>query len=176
MEATVDALHVLVELFDRIPEHVREAVEGLDADELTTAPEPGSNTIGWLVWHLTRVQDDHVAELLDADQLWATGDWAQRFGLTADPANTGYGHTRREVEALRPDGPDVLVEYYDAVAARTREFLRRLTEEDLDRVVDARWDPPVTLGVRLASVADDDIQHAGQARYVRGLLSRRRSK
>ena len=40
-----------------------------------------------------------------------------------------------------------------------------------DRVVDRTWDPPVTLGVRLVSILDDDTQHAGQAAYVRGLLS-----
>jgi uncharacterized damage-inducible protein DinB len=169
----VDVRQLLIELFDRIPEHVQEAVEGLSAAELATAPEPGSNTIGWLVWHLIRVQDHHVAELLDEDQLWVTGDWPERFGLTPDPTNTGYGHTRREMERVRPDGAGALVEYYAAVAARTRDLLQRLTEADLDRVVDERWRPPVTLGVRLVSVADDDIQHAGQATYVRGLLARR---
>lgn len=169
----MDVREVLVELYDRIPEHVRDAVEGLSAEELATVPEPGSNTIGWLVWHLTRVQDDHIAELLDADQVWATGDWARRFGLDADPMNTGFGHSRADVEAVRPESADALTGYYDAVAARTRDFLQRLTPDDLGRVVDERWSPPVTLGVRLVSVADDDIQHAGQARYLRGLLARR---
>jgi Protein of unknown function (DUF664) len=56
------------------------------------------------------------------------------------------------------------------VDARTREMLEHITPEDLERVVDRRWDPPVTLGVRLVSVADDCLQHAGQAAYVRGLL------
>jgi uncharacterized damage-inducible protein DinB len=169
----VDSLQVLIELFDRIPEHVEESVAGLTAAELVTSPEPGSNSIGWLVWHLTRVQDHHLAGLLDEEQVWVTGAWPERFGLTADPSNTGYGHTRRDIERVRPAGPDALVEYYAAVAARTRDFLDRLTGPDLDRVVDERWDPPVTLGVRLVSIADDDIQHAGQAAYLRGLLDRR---
>jgi uncharacterized damage-inducible protein DinB len=169
----MDVRELLVEFYDRIPEQVRDAVEGLSVEELVTAPEPGSNSIGWLVWHLTRVQDHHVAELLDTDQVWTTGDWAERFGLDADPTDTGYGHSPAEAAAVRPDGAGVLIAYYRAVAGRTREFLHRLTPDDLDRVVDERWDPPVTLGVRLVSVADDDIQHAGQARYVRGLLARR---
>jgi uncharacterized damage-inducible protein DinB len=169
----VDVAELLVDLYDRIPEHVRYAVAGLSAEELATPPEPGSNTIGWLVWHLTRTQDHHVAELLDDDQIWVTGDWPARFGLEADPADTGYGHTPAQVEAVRPDSAEALLGYYDAVAARTRDLLAGLTEVDLDRIVDVRWDPPVTLGVRLVSVADDDIQHAGQAGYLRGLLSRR---
>lgn len=163
---------MLIELFDRVPGHVREAVEGLTAAELATAPEPGANPIGWLVWHLTRVQDDHVSELIPDEQVWTTGDWAPRFGLTPDPANTGYGHSPNQVAAVRPESADVLVGYHDAVAGRTREFLNRLTPADLDRVIDTRWDPPVTLGVRLVSVVDDDIQHAGQAKYARGLLAR----
>lgn len=169
----MDALQVLVELFDRIPEHVTEAVEGLTAAELATSPEPGSNSIGWLVWHLTRVQDHHVADLVGEQQVWVTGAWPERFGLAPDPADTGFGHTRDQVQRVRPDGPAALTGYYAAVAGRTRQFLHRLTELDLDRIIDRRWDPPVTLGVRLVSIADDDIQHAGQAKYLRGLLSRR---
>lgn len=170
----MDLRELLIELFDRIPEHVREAVTGLSPEQLATAPEPGSNTVGWLVWHLTRVQDDHVAELLDQDQVWAgDGGWPARFGLAAGALDTGYGHSPAEVATVRPESAEALIEYYDAVAARTGELLRRVTAADLDRVVDEWWDPPVTLGVRLVSVADDDIQHAGQAKYVRGLLARR---
>jgi uncharacterized protein YfaP (DUF2135 family) len=121
------------------------------------------------VWHLTRIQDDHIAELIGTDQVWASGDWAGHFALGADTSDTGYGHSPAQVAAVRPDSWQVLVEYYGAVHARTLEFLRDLTPEDLDRVVDERWDPPVTLGVRLVSVLADDEQHVGQAAYVRGL-------
>ena len=163
---------VLVEAFDRLPELVRSAVDGLTPDQLRWAPAPGANSVGWLVWHLTRIQDDHIAEILQQDQVWADGDWAGRFGLDPDPADTGYGHTPKRVAAVRPESAQALVEYYDAVAARTRRLLRGLTAKDLDRVVDEGWDPPVTLGVRLVSVLNDDDQHVGQAAYVRGLLAR----
>jgi uncharacterized damage-inducible protein DinB len=167
----MDVADLLTELYDRIPPRVRDAVEGLTPEQLVTPPRPGANTVGWLVWHLTRVQDHHVAELLDEDQLWVTGDWAGRFGLEPDPHNTGYGHSADEVAAVRPESAEALVAYHDAVARRTGAYLRTLAAADLDRVVDTRWDPPVTLGVRLVSVADDDLQHVGQAAYARGLLS-----
>jgi uncharacterized damage-inducible protein DinB len=170
----MDVRGLLIELFGRIREHVDGAVIGLSPEELVTVPEPGCNPVGWLVWHLTRVQDDHLAELLAEQQVWVgDGGWPARFGLEPDPMNTGYGHTPAEVAAVRPVSAEALVGYYGAVAARTNAFLERVTAADLDRIVDPRWDPPVTLGVRLVSVADDDIQHAGQARYVRGLLARR---
>ena len=170
----MDVRGLLVELFGRVPGHVEEAVAGLSPEQLVTVPEPGCNPVGWLVWHLTRVQDDHLAELLGEEQVWVgDGGWPARFGLEPDPMNTGYGHTPAEVAAVRPVNAEALTGYYQAVAARTDAFLGRVTAADLDRVVDDRWDPPVTLGVRLVSVADDDIQHAGQARYVSGLLARR---
>lgn len=167
----MDVSELLQELYGRIPPLVEKAVEDLDAATLAGAPAPGANTIAWLCWHLTRVQDHHVAELLGEDQLWASGPWAERMGLAADPDDTGYGHEPEQVAAVRPDRPEVLVEYHRAVAARTEAYLRTLGPDDLDRVVDDSWDPPVTLGVRLVSVADDSLQHAGQAAYARGLVT-----
>jgi len=168
----VDVSGLLLELYGRIPPLARRAADGLSPAQLTERPAPGTNSIGWLVWHLARVQDHHVAELLHADQIWVGGGWAARCGLEPDPSNTGYGHDADEVAAVRPDSADVLLDYLDAVDARTRRLLETVTADDLDRVVDRRWDPPVTLGVRLVSVADDCLQHAGQAAYVRGLLDR----
>jgi hypothetical protein len=166
----MDERELLIDLFGRVSEHVRDAVEGLDADVLSRSPGPGTNSIGWLIWHLTRVQDHHVADLLDEDQVWCGGDWAARMGLKPDPDNTGFGHGPGDVATVRPDGWEVLLGYYEIVAARTASLLGQLTPDDLDRIVDRRWDPPVTLGVRLISVADDDIQHAGQAAFIRGLF------
>ena len=169
----MDLNEVLADLFGRVDEHVHEAVDGLDAEALRTPPVDGSNTIGWLVWHLTRVQDHHMSELLGQDQVWMLGDWPQRFGVEPDPHNTGYGHTATEVLTIRPENAQVVIDYFDAVTARTKAFISSVTAEELDRIVDERWDPPVTLGVRLISVVDDEIQHAGQASYARGILDRR---
>lgn len=164
---------VLLDLFGRVSEHVHEAVDDIDAALLNAPPKDGTNPIGWLIWHLTRVEDSHIAELLDgAEQLWVTGGFAHGFGVEPDPDNSGYGHTPEQVAMIKPDSVAAVVDYYDAVAARTNAYLRGLTAGDLDRVVDRNWDPPVTLGVRLISVADDEIQHSGQACYLRGLLER----
>ena len=166
----MDVAAVYLEFFGRIPPLCHLAVDGLDADALARQVQPGTNPIGWLVWHLTRVQDHHVSELLEADQRWLTDDWAARFAREPEGTDVGYGQSAEEVAAFDPVGADLLLAYHDAVDARTREYLATLTTDDLDRIVDRNWDPPVTLGVRLVSVADDSLQHAGQALYLRGLL------
>jgi hypothetical protein len=168
----VDVSSLLLELYGRIPPLADHADRGLTIDQLTESPVPGTNHIAWLVWHLTRVQDHHVAELLGADQLWVRDGWCRQFGLDPDPSNTGYGHSPAQVSTIRPERPEVLLQYLDAVDGRTTELLRQAEPAALDRIVDRRWDPPVTLGVRLVSIADDCLQHAGQAAYVRGLLVR----
>lgn len=166
----VDVSSLLLELYGRIPPLADHAVRGLTIDQLTESPGTGANHIAWLVWHLTRVQDHHVAELLGTDQLWVHDEWCHQFGLDPDPSNTGYGHSPAQVRAIRPQQPEALLQYLGAVDGRTRELLAQVEPTELDRIVDRRWDPPVTLGVRLVSIADDCLQHAGQAAYVRGLL------
>jgi uncharacterized damage-inducible protein DinB len=166
----MDATALLLELYGRIPPLARAAVEGLELDRLTEAPAPGANTIAWLVWHLARVQDGNAALMLDAEQLWVSGDWAAGFGLEPDPTNSGYQHTPAEVATVRPESSETLLGYLDAVHERTCSLLAGFGAEDLERVIDPNWDPPVTVGVRLVSVADDGLQHVGQAAFVRGVF------
>ncbi len=161
---------LLLDGFERVREYLRSALDGLDADQLAHRIAPGANPIGWLAWHLLRVQDDHVADVAGREQVWTAEGWAERFGLPIEPGATGYGFGPDEVDRVRVPDVDLLLGYADAVHARTTEFLRGVEADDLDRVVDTSWDPPVTLGVRLVSVISDDLQHVGQAAYVRGLL------
>jgi uncharacterized damage-inducible protein DinB len=162
---------LLLYAYEQIQDTLRRAVDGLDAGRLAARVGPEANTVGWLAWHLLRVQDDHVADVADREQVWTDQGFADRFGLPFDAGETGYGFSAEQVAAVRVASADLLLEYGAAVHAQTAAFLRGLSDEDLDRVVDTRWDPPVTLGVRLVSVLSDDLQHVGQAAYVRGLLS-----
>ncbi|WP_103352396.1 DUF664 domain-containing protein [Amycolatopsis sp. CA-128772] len=169
----MNVAELLADGFSRVQGTVHAAVEGLTADQLRTRLDGEANSIAWLVWHLTRVQDDHVADAAGTEQVWTGQDWLSRFGLPFPAGDTGYGHRPADVEAVRVDKPHLLTGYYDAVHEQTLRYVSGLADDDLDRIVDEAWDPPVTLGVRLISVLDDDIQHAGQAMYVRGLLERR---
>jgi hypothetical protein len=164
---------VLVDAFERIRDVVAEAVDGLTPAQLIYRIDPDANSIAWLVWHLTRIQDDHVAGAAGVEQIWAARSWRDRFDLPFDTPATGYGHTSADVGAVKPSSPELLIAYHDAVHDQTVDYVKGLEVADLDRVVDTRWDPPVTLGVRLISVISDDLQHAGQAAFIRGVIERR---
>jgi uncharacterized damage-inducible protein DinB len=162
------------EVFGNIREFALDALEGLPDEALTWQPADGANTIAWLVWHLARVQDDHIAHLAGSPQVWdADPAWATRFGLEAGDRRIGYGDTAEQVAQFAPADATVMTEYLDAVTDRTLAYLDGVGDEaHWDRVVDERWDPPVTARVRLASVVSDDLQHVGQIAYLRGLYER----
>lgn len=167
---------LLADAFGRIKETVHSSVLGLSGEELAFRLDEDTNSITWLVWHLTRVQDDHVADAAGTSQVWSDDGWDRRFGLPFPAEETGYGHDADEVSAVRVPSGDLLTGYHDAVHERTLRYLSTLSDDDLDRVIDESWDPPVTLGVRLVSVINDDLQHAGQAGFLRGVVLRRRAR
>jgi len=168
------SVDLLEDAFERIRDAVYPAVNGLSPEDLAYRPDSESNSIAWLVWHLTRIQDDHVAGLDGSEQVWMAQGWADRFALPYDPTDTGFGHDPGMVAAVTADAP-ALLGYFEDVHKKTTTFVRSLAETDLARVVDRSWNPPVTVSVRLVSVIADDLQHVGQAAYIRGILQRRES-
>jgi uncharacterized damage-inducible protein DinB len=164
---------LLVDAFGRVREIVHAVVDGLTPEQLAARLDPDANSIAWLLWHLTRIQDDHIAAVAGTEQLWTSQGWMERFALPFDAGAIGYGHTSDEVAAVQVESGELLAGYHDAVHDGTVDYVRGVTEPDLDRIVDESWDPPVSLGVRLVSVVSDNLQHAGQAAFVRGVVLRR---
>jgi uncharacterized damage-inducible protein DinB len=162
---------LLIDSFGRIREIVHEVLEGLTQDDLEFRLDPEANSICWLIWHLTRVQDDHIAGASGLEQVWLAGGWEKEFDLPLDAHDIGYGHDSGQVAEVRLSR-EQLARYHDATYEQTIAFVSGLTEADLRKVVDRRWDPPVTMAVRLVSVLTDDLEHAGQAAFVKGILQR----
>lgn len=179
MSATPDTdlvTRVLLDAFSRVAETVPQVLEGLSSEDILWQPDPESNSIGWLVWHLSRVQDDHLAGIAEANghpqqQVW--GQWREQFALPYPSEAIGYGQSAAEVARFDVGDPELLIGYHRAVDDLTTRVLGALTPHDYDRVVDDSWTPPVTTATRLVSVVNDTTQHVGQAAYLHGL--RRRS-
>jgi hypothetical protein len=161
---------LLLDSFGRIREIVAATLEGADDESMVRRAAGTGNSIAWLIWHLSRVEDAQVASAAGLKQVWISQEFVSRFGLPLPERDTGYGHSTKQVDAVQAP-PELLLEYYEAVHRQTVEFVKTLGDDDLDRIVDRRWDPPVTLGVRLISTIADCLQHAGQAAYAKGLHS-----
>lgn len=186
---TEPALGLLVDGFDRVHEGVARVVRGASPGLLAYRPDAAANPAAWLLWHLTRIQDDHVAGIAEVlsgrraparrgehrvpgGQLWSGDGWRERFGLPYGPDETGFGQSAEQVGDFGPVDPGLLTGYHAAVHERTLGLLGRLGAVDYTSIVDERWDPAVTTAVRLMSVLNDTSQHLGQASYVRGLAER----
>jgi hypothetical protein len=174
MSSTVTAIDVLRDAYGRIHEDLPALLDGLDPATLLWRPDPDANPVGWLAWHLSRVQDDHLAAVGGVEQAWTAEGFADRFALPYAVGAIGYGQTSAEVGAFDVTDAGLLTGYHDAVHAMTLRVLDATGEADLARVVDEDWDPPVTVAVRLVSVIGDAQAHLGQIGYLRGLAERRR--
>lgn len=170
-ESLVDsgpAREILRDSFTRIIEHADELTDDLADAVSFFRPTPEANSMCWLIWHSARIQDAQLADIAGVEQIWFSGGWVDRFALDLPRDAHGYGHTAAEVAKVRvPAG--LLAGYYHAVHKMSLEYVASITAEELARVVDENWSPPVTASVRLVSVIDDCVQHLGQARYVRGI-------
>ena len=168
------ATDLLLDAFARVAEELPGLLEGLRGDEIDYQPDLEANSLGWMVWHLARVEDDHLAGVAGTAQVWTEQGWARRFALPYPEDDIGYGHSPSDVAAFSVLDIHLLSGYYAAVHARTREIVSGLSDADFDRIVDRRFDPPVTAAVRLVSVVNDVSQHLGRVAYLRGLVMRRR--
>ncbi|UQX11963.1 mycothiol transferase [Candidatus Mycobacterium methanotrophicum] len=163
---------LLRDAFTRLIEHVDEIADGLTDEQANYRPSPNANSIAWLIWHSARVQDIQLAPIAGIDQVWTAEGWVDRFGLDLPRNDTGYGHSPEDVAKVQASA-DLLAGYYHAVHRVTLHFVAGVTAEDLARIVDRSWDPPVIASARLVSTIDDCAQHLGQAAYVLGIAPRR---
>lgn len=159
---------LLRDSFTRLIEHVEELTDGLTDEISFFRPTGTANSISWLVWHSARVQDLQLSDIAGTEQVWTRDGWDDRLGLDLAGNDHGYGHTPEDVAKVRVPA-DLLAGYYHAVHKVTLEYIASVTPDELSRIVDTNWNPPVTASARLVSIIDDCAQHLGQAAYVRGL-------
>ncbi|SON59099.1 hypothetical protein MSIMFI_00581 [Mycobacterium simulans] len=162
------ARELLRDAFTRLIEHVDELAEGLTDEIANYRPSESANSIAWLIWHSARVQDIQLADVAGVEQVWTRDGWVDRFGLDLPRNDTGYGHNAEDVAKVRAPA-DLLSGYYHAVHQLTLDYVASVTADELSRIVDTNWDPPVTASARLVSIIDDCAQHLGQAAYLRGI-------
>ncbi|MGH7832174.1 MAG: DUF664 domain-containing protein [Candidatus Binatia bacterium] len=168
----MEGAELVLDTLGRARDMVREALEDLSPEELLLPPKPH---IGWLVWHMARVQDANLSRLMGCPQLWIADGWHARFGMPPDTKDYGSGHrqTPAEVDAFSVNDKRLLMDYLDSVFERTKEYLSTVANDDLSKVLnEPQYQPMPTLSIRLVSVIACNMRHAGQIQYLRGLIKR----
>ena len=167
----MECRELIMDGYGRVLQVLEEALDGLTQDDLNQQPHPDCNSMGWLTWHLTRVQDDYIADFMGEEQLWLSDGWHARFNRPPEPKDGGFGHSSEDVAAFKSPDVETLLEYHRAVLERSKRYIAILSTADLDRELNEPYYQPLpTVGVRLVSVMSDNLQHAGQVAYLRGLL------
>jgi hypothetical protein len=159
---------LITDIYVRISQVLEKALEGLTLEDLNQQPHPDCNSMGWLTWHVTRGQDRVTADLMREEQLWVKDQWHAKFNRPPNPEDSGFGHSSEDVAAFKSPDVSTLLEYHHAVLERIKGYVSNLSATDLDRELNHPRFP--TVGARLVANISDNLQHAGQVAYVRGLL------
>ncbi|WP_422742741.1 DinB family protein [Micromonospora sp. WMMD754] len=160
-------------LVHRTQRELLAVLDGLEPDLLDRAAKAGTNSIGWLLWHLTRSHDRNISELRGSQQVWLSDGWHARFGRGADPSDTGYRHSRAEAAAFQSPAPELVVAYHRAVVDMIDHYLDAASLDELSRrVASPTLGDTATVQDRLVGLLADGLQHVGQAALLRGMLER----
>ena len=148
---------------------VKPALQGLSDADITKRPTDQCNSIGWLLWHQTRVEDAILSNVSGRPQAWIEGKWHEKFGM---PANTGVGagDTLEQVAAFKPTVAH-LQGYADAVRQKSLAILKALSPADLERELPAPGGGTRKVGDFLGIIMIDHFHHSGQIAYLRGYLT-----
>jgi len=159
-----------VAALERNWEMVSLAVAEVDDAILAARPNENSNSMGWLIWHMTRVTDRFIHyRIADEPQIWTVDAWHERFNMPPDPMEFGFGWSNEQAAAWQAPPKHVLMGYFDAVNSAAVEYLGAMSDADLERVIPFPALPD-TLTVReaLGNLVWDNIAHGGQVAYLRG--------
>jgi hypothetical protein len=166
----MDSGKLLREVLDRNEHYLLTGFDQLTDAELRDPVAAGANPIGWLMWHVARVQDRAVAGMTGVDQLWIRDGWHAKFGKGTDPEERGNGDTPEQVAAFAAPSAALLLAYYAAVRAFVNDFLDTLDADDPERLVPGHGNAMVPLASRVSGLLIEAVQHTGQIAYARGIV------
>ena len=149
---------------------LRRALSELSTEELNSHPcGPGTNSIAWLIWHLTRIQDLSASARMGKDQAWVAEGFHAKFGMEADFMKFN-SFTPEELDAFPQMDAESLLGYYECARGYLTEYVNSLSASDLDAPVPPRPHGPENVGDALGITLADNTQHFGQIAFIMGVV------
>lgn len=170
---SINAASVLQMQIDRMTQEFKNTIGDLKADQLAHRPARAANSIGFSVWHSARAWDMYLTFLDGAEDTYVIQHWMDRFGFDTEGRGinaAGSEFTEEDVGLVKPQ-PSTLIEYVDAVFARTKSYLATTSEETLAQQVRVPWWPEEKpKAFIVAHIIRHSYQHLGEAQYAKGML------
>ena len=155
-------------------EFLMEAVQDLTSEELAWRPGPEANPMGWILWHMLRVEDMWFQFFIQRQtEIWEKDGWNEKFGMPT--RDNGFGHTQEQVDNFPVLDLAELLRYGDSVRAETLAYLKGLLPEDFD-VVPREQRPEMSVGAIFRQVIGEVYQHQGHIAYLKGLVRSSKSE
>jgi hypothetical protein len=149
-------------------EYLSGTVEDLTPEDLVWRPGPEANPIGWILWHMIRVEDFWFQFFIQREsELWEKEGWHEKFGLPT--RDNGFGHSQEQVTNFPALDLGELLKYGEQVRSGTLTYLRGLGPDDY-AVVPRERQPDMTVGAVFRQVIGELYQHQGHIAYIKGLL------
>ena len=164
----MDLNEFIVDALEKEQESLSEAVGDLTPEELAWRAGPEANPIGWILWHMLRVEDMWFQFFIQRrNEIWERESWHEKFGLPT--RDNGFGHTSEQVAGFPALDLQELLRYGEAVRRATLEYLETLSPEDYD-AVPREQRPEMTVGAIFRQIVGELYQHQGHIAYLKGLL------
>ncbi|MCH8109745.1 MAG: DinB family protein [Chloroflexi bacterium] len=162
----MDIVRFISQSMSQVQMRLLATCDGLTQEQALWRPAPHANNIGFILWHVGRVEDTRISSLREPHpQIWESQGWYEKFGQSVDAPDPG---DRMGLRALSIPTLDVLLGYVKAVHQQTLEFLSALKPDDLDAIPNPSQ-PERTVADVLRHMITHKNNHHGQIDYIRGL-------
>ncbi len=153
-------------------------IRDLTLDEMYWKPKRDTNPIGFLFWHISRVEDRLITNFVQGKkEIWLSGKWHEKMNLSV--VGTGLGYSLDELDQFPNLDQCLLTEYFNLVRKSTIEYLDSVPEKDFDLVLDRvpfpEYKPAIqyftgfTIARAFRQLIGELDQHFGQISYIRGV-------
>lgn len=144
------------------------ALDSLTQEEISWRPASGCNSIGLILLHVGRSEDSFIqTRLKEETQIWESEKWYEKLNLSVNEEGAHY--TVDQVNAFRPPPLNDLLAYGDTVRAKTKECLRGMAPEELDRTITLPNFGELPVSTIFSLIVAHTSQHIGEISYLRGL-------
>lgn len=156
--------YILMQL-SSLREQAVDTMKDTTDEQLNWAPPGTANSIKATFLHLVSCEDVYIQGVLQNKPLvWETGGWGKRIGLENIPGvGDGWAEIQSSPQTLTP-----LLEYDLAVRLATRDYLEKLDDEELNRIVKF-YDDEVPAAAVLVFLVTHSSGHLGEIAAIKGM-------